>query len=219
VTVLEKHRRIYRLLVELEQPRWTARERAGIIDFLRDEIALLWMTGELRLEKPTVDQEVAWGLHFFHETLFDGVPELLKKLDRTLDQFYPGEHPALTPFFQFGSWIGGDRDGNPFVTNDVTLRALRQNALASLRHYEQHLSSLLQRMSIAERALPLSPAFRAALKDAIDEFRKEFEVRGGEALVKDEEPAEPIAENEEGRDKVNRYVEPQPEQKPSAEKK
>ena len=90
VTVLEKHRRIYRLLVELEQPRWTARERAGFIDKLRDEIALLWMTGELRLEKPTVDQEVAWGLHFFHETLFDGVPDLLKKLDRALDQFYPG---------------------------------------------------------------------------------------------------------------------------------
>ena len=142
VTVLEKHRRIYRLLVEMEQPRWTARERAGIIDKLRDEIALLWMTGELRLEKPSVDQEVAWGLHFFHETLFDGVPDLLKKLDRALDQFYPGELPALTPFFQFGSWIGGDRDGNPFVTNDVTRRALKQNALASLRHYEQHLSSL-----------------------------------------------------------------------------
>ena len=159
VTVLEKHRRIYRLLVELEQPRWTARERAGFIDLLRDEIALLWMTGELRLEKPTVDQEVAWGLHFFHETLFDGVPDLLKKLDRALDHVYPGEHPALTPFFQFGSWIGGDRDGNPFVTNDVTFRALRQNALASLRHYEQHISSLLLRMSIAERALPPSPAF------------------------------------------------------------
>jgi F-type H+/Na+-transporting ATPase subunit alpha len=65
----------------------------------------------------------------------------------------------------------------------------------------------------------LSDDTTTALKDAIDEFRKEFEVRGGEALVKDEEPAEPIAENEEGRDKVNRYVEPQPEQKPSAEKK
>ena len=167
VTVLEKHRRIYRLLVEMEQPRWTARERAGIIDKLRDEIALLWMTGELRLEKPSVDQEVAWGLHFFHETLFDGVPDLLKKLDRALDQFYPGELPALTPFFQFGSWIGGDRDGNPFVTNDVTRRALKQNALASLRHYEQHLSSLLQSMSIAERAMPLSPAFKEALANAL----------------------------------------------------
>ncbi len=169
VTVLEKHRRLYRLLVELEQPRWTARERTRIIDTLRDEIALLWMTGELRLEKPSVDQEVAWGLHFFHETLFDGVPDLLNKLDRVLAQFYPGEHLAPAPFFQFGSWIGGDRDGNPFVTNDVTRRALTQNALASLRHYEQHLSLLLQRMSIAERALPLSSAFRTALKNALAE--------------------------------------------------
>ena len=90
VTVLEKHRRIYRLLVELEQQRWTARERAGIIDKLRDEIALLWMTGELRLEKPTVDQEVAWGLHFFHETLFDGVLDLLKKLDRVARSILSG---------------------------------------------------------------------------------------------------------------------------------
>ena len=65
----------------------------------------------------------------------------------------------------------------------------------------------------------LSDDTTTALKDAIDEFRKEFEVRGGEALVKDEEPAGPIAENEEGRDKLNKYVEPQPEQKPSAEKK
>ncbi|HXW71623.1 MAG TPA: phosphoenolpyruvate carboxylase [Methylocella sp.] len=167
VTVLENHRRIYRLLVDLEQPRWTARERAGIIDKLRDEIAVLWMTGELRLEKPTVEQEVAWGLHFFQETLFDGVPELLKKLDHSLEQFYSDEPPPLTQYFQFGSWIGGDRDGNPFVTNDVTRRALKQNALASLRHYEQRLLFLLQMLSIAERALPPSPAFKEALAAAL----------------------------------------------------
>ena len=65
----------------------------------------------------------------------------------------------------------------------------------------------------------LSDDTTTALKDAIDEFRKGFEVRGGEALVKDEEPAEPIVEDEEGRDKLNKYVEPQSEQKPSAEKK
>ncbi|WP_036260467.1 phosphoenolpyruvate carboxylase [Methylocapsa aurea] len=169
VTVLEKHRRIYRLLVELEQPRWTARERAALIDQLRDEIELLWMTGELRLEKPSVDQEVAWGLHFFHETLFDGVPELLKKLDRALQRFYPGERFPLTPFFQFGSWIGGDRDGNPFVTNEVTARALTENALASLRYYDERLSQLLERMSITERALPPPDAFRATLARALAE--------------------------------------------------
>ncbi len=65
----------------------------------------------------------------------------------------------------------------------------------------------------------LSDDTTTALKDAIDEFRQGFEVRGGESLVKDEEPAEPIAEGEAGRDKLNRYVESQPEQRPSAEKK
>ena len=169
VTVLEKHRRIYRLLVELEQPRWTARERAAIIDQLRDEIELLWMTGELRLEKPSVEQEVAWGLHFFHETLFDGVPELLKRLDRALALYYPGERFALPHFFQFGSWIGGDRDGNPFVTNKVTRRALAENAVASLRYYEQRLYALMRSLSIAERALPPPAGFREALNRALAE--------------------------------------------------
>ena len=169
VTVLEKHRRIYRLLVELEQPRWTARERAAIIDQLRDEIELLWMTGELRLEKPSVEQEVAWGLHFFHETLFDGVPELLKRLDRALALSYPGERFALSQFFQFGSWIGGDRDGNPFVTNKVTRRALAENAAASLRYYEQRLYALMRSLSIAERALPPPAGFREALNRALAE--------------------------------------------------
>ena len=178
VTVLEKHRRIYLLLVELEQQRWTERERAGIIDKLRDEITLLWMTGEVRREKPTVDQEVAWGLHFFRETLLDGVPELLKKLDRALSEHYPGEQFALAPFFQFGSWIGGDRDGNPFVTNEVTRRALVQNALVSLRHFEQHLALLLQRMSIAQWAMKPSQAFEKALAKLLAESPE------GEAIAK-----------------------------------
>ena len=84
VTVLEKHRRIYRRLVDLESPRWTPRERQALIDGLRNEIELLWLTGELRLAKPTVPQEVFWGLHFFNETLFEAVPDLLEKLERAL---------------------------------------------------------------------------------------------------------------------------------------
>src|SRR5207245_1002656 len=67
VTVLEKHRRIYRRLVDLEAPRWTPRERSALIDNVRAEIELLWLSGELRLEKPTVEQELAWGLYFVHE--------------------------------------------------------------------------------------------------------------------------------------------------------
>jgi phosphoenolpyruvate carboxylase len=169
VTVLEKHRRIYRLLVELEQPRWTERERGALYDQLRDEIELLWMTGELRLEKPSVEQEVAWGLHFFQETLFDGIPELLRKLDKVLEHYYPAQNFVLTPFFQFGSWIGGDRDGNPFVVNAVTQRALAANAAACLRHYEQRIAVLLQRLSITERVMPPPTAFQGVLERALAE--------------------------------------------------
>ncbi len=164
VTVLEKHRRIYRKLVELESPRWTPRERAQLTDALRLDIELLWMTGELRLEKPTVPQEVYWGLHFFSETLFEATTEMLEKLDRVLAQTWPGERFEIPPFFQFGSWIGGDRDGNPFVTNDVTRRTLGENRLASLYRYRQRLIELLKTLSITERALEVRSTFRGALE-------------------------------------------------------
>jgi phosphoenolpyruvate carboxylase len=163
VTVLEKHRRIYRRLVDLEAPRWTPRERTALVDNLRTEIELLWLTGELRLEKPTVDQELAWGLYFVNENLFEVVPELVEKLERALRQAYPAEKYDLPPFFQLGSWIGGDRDGNPFVTNDVTRRTLLENRAASLRRYRQRLGDLLRALSPTERAAPIAPQFREAL--------------------------------------------------------
>jgi phosphoenolpyruvate carboxylase len=164
VTVLEKHRRIYRRLVDLESPRWTPRERQGLIDGLRNEIELLWLTGELRLQKPTVPQEVYWGLHFFNETLFEAVPDLLDKVERVLAQFYPGERWVVPPFFQFGSWIGGDRDGNPFVTNDVTHGTLLENRLTGLRRYRRRLDELVRALSITEKAFPISDRFRTALE-------------------------------------------------------
>jgi phosphoenolpyruvate carboxylase len=164
VTVLEKHRRIYRRLVDLESPRWTPRERQSLIDGLRNEIELLWMTGELRLSKPTVPQEVFWGLHFFNETLFEAVPDLLDKVERVLARYYPGESFVVPPFFQFGSWIGGDRDGNPFVTNEVTHSTLLENRLTSLRRYLRRLEELVRVLSITERAIPPSDRFRTALE-------------------------------------------------------
>jgi phosphoenolpyruvate carboxylase len=164
VTVLEKHRRIYRRLVDLESPRWTPRERQGLIDGLRNEIELLWLTGELRLQKPTVPQEVFWGLHFFNETLFEAVPDLLEKVERVLAQFYPGERWVVPPFFQFGSWIGGDRDGNPFVTNDVTHGTLLENRLTGLRRYRRRIDELVRALSITEKAVPISDRFRTALE-------------------------------------------------------
>jgi phosphoenolpyruvate carboxylase len=163
VTVLEKHRRIYRLLVDLESPRWTPRERAALVRAVRNEIELLLLTGELRLEKPTVEQEVYWALHFFNETLFEAVPALHDKLERALAQVFPGQSFEVPTFFQFGSWVGGDRDGNPFVTNEVTRRSLAEYRLAALRRYRQRIADLIRFLSVSERAAPVSAEFRERL--------------------------------------------------------
>src|SRR3989454_7979154 len=134
VTVLERHRRIYRRLVDLEAPRWTPRERVALIDGLRTEIELLWLTGELRLEKPTVAQELAWGLYFVNENLFDVVPELQEKLERALHHAYPDERWEVGPFFQCGSWLGGDRAGHPIATHQVSIACFPTNPLPLRRH-------------------------------------------------------------------------------------
>ncbi|MGH7538260.1 MAG: phosphoenolpyruvate carboxylase [Gemmatimonadales bacterium] len=169
VTVLEKHRRIYRRLVDLEAPRWTPRERRALIEALRTEIELLWLSGELRFAKPTVAQELAWGLYFVNENLFQVVPELVEKLEHALRHAYPGERFDVPPFFQFGSWIGGDRDGNPFVTNEVTRQTLHDTSLTSLRRYRQRLAELLHAVSVTERAAPISTDFQRALARQLEE--------------------------------------------------
>ncbi|MEF3365818.1 phosphoenolpyruvate carboxylase [Methylocystis sp. 9N] len=152
VSILEKYRRIYLLMRELESTRWTDREREALVKSIYDQIELLWLTGDLHLEKPTVDHEVAWGLHFFHESIFDLAPELLSSFERALKRHYPNEKFEVAPFFQFGSWIGGDRDGNPFVTNEVTRRSILANAGASLNYYRTRIIDLARMLSISIRA-------------------------------------------------------------------
>jgi phosphoenolpyruvate carboxylase len=171
VTVLEIHRRIYLLLVQMESSRWTPRERDAFIRELRTEIDLLWLTGELRLERPTVEQEVAWGLHFFNEALYERTAELHERLERELERWRlgPATRFRIPPFFQFGSWIGGDRDGNPFVTDEVTRRALFAYRVASLRRYRSRLAQLVRRLSIAQHAVDVPGEFRAALYAALAE--------------------------------------------------
>jgi phosphoenolpyruvate carboxylase len=184
VTVLEKYRKTYLLLRELEGPRWTERERTALIDNLRDQIELVWMTGELHLEKPTVQHEVSRGLHFFDETLFEKAPEMLDLIGGALKHYYPEQTFDLPPVLQFGSWIGGDRDGNPWVRTDVTEWTLRQNALAALRHYRGQIVNLARALSITERALPVPPGFRAELDRALE--------GSGEAeAIKTRNPGEP----------------------------
>ncbi len=169
VTVLEIHRRIYVILFKLESDVWTAREREDLTRHLFIEIELLWLTGELRLERPTVDHEVAWGLHFFNESLYEQLPVLVQKLRGALASAYPNAVFNIPAVFSFGSWIGGDRDGNPGVRNRATRNALFHYRLSAVRHYCDRLAALSQRLSVAEHAIEIDAAFITALDRILDD--------------------------------------------------
>ncbi|MFN4141575.1 phosphoenolpyruvate carboxylase [Aestuariivirga sp.] len=168
VTVLEIHRRIYLKLYELESPRWTPRERTALLKALRNEIDLLWLTGEIRLEKPTVEQEIHWGLHFFRETLFDRTVSLCDLLEAALQRHYPETPCRVRPPLRFSSWIGGDRDGNPFVTVDVTRYALEENRQAVVSRLDRRLNELAQLVSLSSQEIAFPPDFSDRLARQIE---------------------------------------------------
>jgi phosphoenolpyruvate carboxylase len=169
VTVLEIHRRIYRLLFDLDSPHWTPREEDSLLDRLRSEIDLLWLTGEIRIERPSVEQEIAWGLHFFDETLFGRVPEVLEKLEGALGRHYPELAFTIPALLRFGSWIGGDRDGNPYVTIEVTRHALLESRRRSLARYRAKLENLLKYLSLAAHSGVVPESFLQAMESRLAE--------------------------------------------------
>ncbi len=177
VTVLEIHRRIYRRLVDLEGQRWTPFERRRLVEALKSEIEILWLTGELRLDRPTLDQEVAWGLHFFRDILYDATPGLYEQFERALARHWPGADIDVPSFFRFSSWIGGDRDGNPNVTAAVTRAALVENRRAAIAHYRRRVGDLIGILSIGGNVANAPKA----LRDRLD--RRIAETPAGAAIV------------------------------------
>ena len=167
ITVLEIHKRIAHILHRMEGERWTEMERETFISGLRNEIDMLWLTGELRIERPTVGQEVAWGMHFFHQTLFEHLPNVLVQLSHGLARFYPEHEFRVPPLLRFASWIGGDRDGNPNVTNDSMIESLKYSRHLVIKHYLGQLDYLARRISISEHALPVSEVFQQRLTDML----------------------------------------------------
>ncbi len=167
VTVLEIHRRIYLKLMELESPRWTPRERDALLAALKSEIDLLWLTGEVRIEKPTVENEVAWGLHFFREALFERTPAMCDALMTAVGRHYPEIRSDLKPPLHFSSWIGGDRDGNPFVTVATTRAALKANRTAAIEQLAAKLDELARLISISSIESNPPSEFRQHLEDQL----------------------------------------------------
>jgi len=174
-TILTALRRCSDLLARMDDRRLTPSEDREVRRRLREEITLLWRTSDLRPIAPTPLDEIRTAMAFFDSTLFTLAPRLVRVLDSALDAAAPGRHrPAVEPartgarpprvgaFLRWGSWIGGDRDGNPGVTADVTERALRIQADHVLRGYEAVATRLMHSVSAtsAGERMAASPASR-----------------------------------------------------------
>ncbi len=148
-TVLDHHRAIYHLLVERDNLMSTDVERAIFERRLKAALQRLWLTGEIFLERPQVESEIRNALYYFR-SVFPDVVELLDLRFQHSWQATFGSEPPPLPHLGFGSWVGGDRDGHPFVSPEVTTRTLdllREGALSVLR---DRLGGLAERLSLAE---------------------------------------------------------------------
>ena len=122
-TLIRSHARIAALLEKRDRRDLTRPERASVEDALRSEIAVVWGTTEVRAERPTPLDEVRWALAVFEQTLWRAVPAAYRALDAALCAHTGHPLPPGVRPIHFSSWVGGDRDGNPSVTPDVTRRA------------------------------------------------------------------------------------------------
>jgi phosphoenolpyruvate carboxylase len=169
-SVQRGHRRLYELvcgLIELD-PRGAAHDRQ--VDSIRGEIVTLWKTDTVRADRLAVADEVANGLLFFRTALYDAVADTLRALDRALGPDAAGAAPA--GLVAFGSWIGGDRDGNPNVTARTTLFALRAQSRDVVREYLRRADALADRLTQAGDYVRLPDGFAKALASDDRHFAK-----------------------------------------------
>jgi len=134
-SVMNALRRIFLLNDKLNDIRVGKIQRAELTVEMETEIQQLWRTNEVREHKPQVRDEIKNGMYYFRTSLFNAVPHIYRNLERKINKHYPDSGITVPSFLRFGSWIGGDRDGNPFVKPDTTAMALRMQTQVILQEY------------------------------------------------------------------------------------
>jgi phosphoenolpyruvate carboxylase len=162
--VVDALQRIGGLLARLDDPRLSAAEEADSHRRLLEEITILWRTEQLRREHPTPLDEVRTVGAVFDASLFGLVPDVYRSLERALVGDAAGTGPPpFRPFLRWGSWVGGDRDGNPNVTAATTTAAMAVHADHALRGLEAAAWRIGRSLTVSAASTPPTPALRASL--------------------------------------------------------
>ena len=165
-TVLLKRRRIAQQLERLDRLPLTAEEAEDCENNIRAEVTSLWQTDEVRLAKPTVDDEIRMGLRYFRLSLFDALPKIYAEVADSFRDVYGLEldENTLPNLVHFGSWIGGDRDGNPLVKPGCIRDALEMARALILREYLNDVESLSDCLSSSRRQTGVSKELLSRLQ-------------------------------------------------------
>jgi phosphoenolpyruvate carboxylase len=136
-----------------------------------EELVILWQSDDVRRDRPSVLTEARRNLFYFEESLALAVPELYRRWQRDLEQVYGSEQAFRLPaFVNFGSWIGGDRDGNPFVTARVSAGVVLEMRSTALRMHARALERLYSRLSVSQQQVGVNRALLNSLRDDENNF-------------------------------------------------
>lgn len=160
-TVLQVLEQVSRLLDELDVRRHDAAAAGDIERDLSVHVLLLWQTALLRLSKLRVRDEINEALRYYQASLFDVVPALTRDLSEVVSARIGGDPIDTTGSITMGSWIGGDRDGNPFVTSDVVGLAIDRQTETALGHHLAALYELSRSLSMTDRLVTPTPEVSA----------------------------------------------------------
>ncbi|HWB73760.1 MAG TPA: phosphoenolpyruvate carboxylase [Nannocystaceae bacterium] len=166
-TMLIKERRIEALLGEHDRPGLDERERAEVVAALKREVAAFWATDEFRPKRPTPEQEARGGFAVIEHVLWDAIPAIVRELDDRTFALTGQRLPAEIAPIRFGSWMGGDRDGNPNVTAEVTRRVILLARWAAADLYAREIAALRDELSMNHA----SDELRAEIGEAWEPYR------------------------------------------------
>lgn len=174
-TVMEILRRIFLLDEKLTNEPLTAFDEERTSREIKKQVQLLWSTDEVRAIKPTVRDEIKNGLYYFNVSLFDAVPRTYRNLENAIRRVYSediesGQDFNVPGFVKFGSWIGGDRDGNPFVTAETTEMAIQLQKRTVIRRYLEDVTKLSYILTQSQPLCQISDA----LAEDIDNCEKRY---------------------------------------------
>ncbi|HEY1809074.1 MAG TPA: phosphoenolpyruvate carboxylase [Acidobacteriaceae bacterium] len=172
-SVLMKRRRMGEFLEKLDRIPVPDEELSALEEALIAEITALWQTDEVRSRRPAVADEVRMGLDYYDVSIFETLPRLYEEVAAALRSEYGVELELseLPLLLAFGSWIGGDRDGNPFVTPEVTRQAILAARTRLLAFYDERLQRAIDLLTASAQQLPVSEELQKRLKDFQAEAR------------------------------------------------